>query len=154
MPTAAIGADVMVGFPGETDAEFESTRRLIEDLPFTYLHVFTYSARPGTPAAAMTNQVPVHEARERNRILRELAAEKKLAFMRSFIGKAVDAITLNVVGADATGEFTEALTDNYLKLRLRGRHEPNRWLRGRIKDVVDGALAGVRSQLELSETML
>ncbi len=84
MPTAAIGADVMVGFPGETDAEFESTRRLIEELPFTYLHVFTYSARPGTPAAAMPNQVPIHIARERNKILRDLAAEKKQAFMRTF----------------------------------------------------------------------
>ena len=59
MPTAAIGADVMVGFPGETDADFEETRALIAELPFTYLHVFTYSARPGTPAAAMPNQVPV-----------------------------------------------------------------------------------------------
>jgi threonylcarbamoyladenosine tRNA methylthiotransferase MtaB len=142
MPTAAIGADVMVGFPGETDAEFESTRRLIEDLPLTYLHVFTYSARPGTPAAKMPNQVPVHAARERNRILRELAAEKKLAFLRGFIGQAVDAITLNVVGNDDAGEFTEALTDNYLKLRLRGRHEPNRWLSAQIEDVVDEALAG------------
>ena len=142
MPMAAIGADVMVGFPGETDAEFESTRRMIEDLPFTYLHVFTYSARPGTPAAAMKNQVPVHLARERNRILRELAAEKKLAFMRGFVGKEVDAITLNVTGSDATGEFTEALTDNYLKLRLRGRHDPNRWLHAQIDDVVDGALVG------------
>src|SRR5256885_3332935 len=110
MPTAAIGADVMVGFPAETDAEFEDTRRLIEDLPFTYLHVFTYSARPGTPAASMPNQVPVHIARERNRILRDLAAEKKLSFMRSFVGKTVDAITLNVMGHDSNGEFTEALT--------------------------------------------
>ncbi len=142
MPTAAIGADVMVGFPGETDAEFECTRRMIEDLSFTYLHVFTYSPRPGTPAAAMPNQVPVHTARERNRILRELAAEKKLAFMRSFIGHAVDAITLNVIGHDGNGEFTEALTDNYLKLRLRGRHEPNRWLSAQIDDVVDEALSG------------
>ncbi len=142
MPTAAIGADVMVGFPGETDAEFAATRRMIEDLPFTYLHVFTYSARPGTPAAAMPNQVPVHVARERNRILRELAAEKKFAFMRSFVGKSVEAITLNVVGHDGNGEFTEALTDNYLKLRLRGRHEANRWQRARMEDVADGALAG------------
>jgi threonylcarbamoyladenosine tRNA methylthiotransferase MtaB len=142
MPSAAIGADVMVGFPGETEADFDATRRMIEDLPFTYLHVFTYSPRPGTPAAAMTNQVPVHLARERNRILRELAAEKKLAFMRSFKGKPLDAITLNVVSTDGDGEFTEALTDNYLKLRLRGRHEPNRWLRARVEDVVDGSLAG------------
>jgi threonylcarbamoyladenosine tRNA methylthiotransferase MtaB len=142
MPSAAIGADVMVGFPGETDAEFEATRRLIEELPFTYLHVFTYSSRPGTPAAAMPDQVPVHLARERNRVLRELAAEKKLAFMRSFVGKVVDAITLNVVASDGEGEFTEALTDNYLKLRLRGRHEANRWMRARVEDVAAGALVG------------
>ncbi len=118
---------------------------MIEELPFTYLHVFTYSARPGTPAAAMKNQVPVHLARERNRILRELAAGKKLAFMRGFVGKPVEAITLNVVGSDTDGEFTEALSDNYLKLRLRGRHEANRWLRAEIEDVVDGALVGVCS---------
>jgi len=140
MPTAAIGADVMVGFPGETDAEFEATRRMIEELPFTYLHVFTYSARPGTPAAAMPDQVPVQVARERNRILRELAAEKKLAFMRGFVGKVVEAITLNVVRNGGDGEFTEALTDNYLKLHLRGRHEPNRWMGARIEHVVDGVL--------------
>ncbi len=96
MPTAAIGADVMAGFPGETDAEFEATRHFIAELPFTYLHVFTYSARPGTRAAGFPNQVPIHVARERNRTLRELAAEKKLAFMRSFIGKPLEAITLNV----------------------------------------------------------
>jgi threonylcarbamoyladenosine tRNA methylthiotransferase MtaB len=159
MPTAAIGADVMVGFPGETDSEFEATRRMIEDLPFTYLHVFTYSARPGTPAAEMANQVPVHIARQRNRILRELAAEKKLSFMRGFIGKEIEAITLRSCGVGtpardvdtnsaevetSTSGFTEALTDNYLKLRLRGHHEPNRWLQARIDDVVDGALTGVR----------
>ena len=145
MPAAAIGADVMIGFPGETDSEFEATRRVIEDLPLTYLHVFTYSPRPGTPAASMLDQVPVHLARERNRTLRALAAGKRLAFMRSFIGKSVEAITLNVTGSDASGDFTEALTDNYLKLRLRGSHAPNRWLRGRIEDVVDGALLGVEA---------
>jgi threonylcarbamoyladenosine tRNA methylthiotransferase MtaB len=136
MPTAAIGADVMVGFPGESEFDFNETRRMIEELPFTYLHVFTYSARPGTPAAAMRDQVPVQVARERNRILRDLAAEKKLAFMRSFVGKTVEAITLNVFDCD----FTEALTDNYLKLRLTGLHEPNRWLKARVEQVVDGAL--------------
>ncbi|HET9307765.1 MAG TPA: MiaB/RimO family radical SAM methylthiotransferase [Candidatus Sulfotelmatobacter sp.] len=140
MPDAAIGADVMVGFPGETESEFEATRRMVEGLPFTYLHVFTYSARPGTPAAEMKSQVPVHVARERNRILRELASEKKLAFMRGFVGKSLEAITLNVTGNDPDGEFTEALTDNYLKLRLRGRHGPNRWQPARVKDVVSGSL--------------
>jgi threonylcarbamoyladenosine tRNA methylthiotransferase MtaB len=142
MPTAAIGADVMAGFPGETDAEFEATRRLISELPFTYLHVFTYSARPGTLAAAMPNQVPVQIARERNRILREIATEKKLAFMRSFIGKTLEAITLNVVHNRPGAEFTEALTDNYQKLCLRGRHGANRWISVRIEEVRDGSLVG------------
>lgn len=146
MPTAAIGADVMVGFPGETDADFDLTRRLAEELPFTYLHVFTYSPRPGTPAAAMRDQVPVRVARERNRILRELAAEKKRAFMHSFIGKAIAAITLRSgsvipIAADEV-VFTEALTDNYLKLHLKGTHEPNRWMRVTIEQVQDGTLLG------------
>ena len=147
MPSAAIGADVMVGFPGETDAEFEATRRMVEELPFTYLHVFTYSPRPGTPAAAMRDRVPVHIARERNGILRDLAAEKKLAFMRGFMGRDVEAITLRQESATAPAsrghtQHTEALTDNYLKLRLGGRHEPNRWLHARVDNVVDGALTG------------
>jgi tRNA A37 methylthiotransferase MiaB len=93
----------------------------------------------------MPGQIPVQLARERNRILRELAAAKKLTFMRGFVGETLEAITLNVVGHDADGEFTETLTDNYLKLRLRGRHEANRWLRARVEDVVDGALVGAIS---------
>jgi threonylcarbamoyladenosine tRNA methylthiotransferase MtaB len=142
MPTAAIGADVMTGFPGETDAEFEATRRLIADLPFTYLHVFTYSARPGTPAAAMSSQVPVQIARERNKTLRDLAAEKKLAFMQSFAGQSLDAITLSVARSSPDAEFTEAVTDNYQKLYLKGRHEANRWITAHIEGVADSALVG------------
>ena len=142
MPTAAIGADVMAGFPGETDAEFEATRRLIAGLPFTYLHVFTYSARPGTQAASMPNQVPVQVARERNRILRDLAAKKKMAFMQSFVGNTLQAITLNVIGSGPEGEFTEALTDNYQKLYLRGRHAANRWITAHVEELQDGALVG------------
>ncbi|HET8826885.1 MAG TPA: MiaB/RimO family radical SAM methylthiotransferase [Terriglobales bacterium] len=149
MPDAAIGADVMVGFPGETDAEFEETRHMIEDLPFTYLHVFTFSARPGTPAATMPNQIPVHIARERNRVLRELAAEKKLEFMRSFIGRELQAITLNVASEDERGLWTEALTDNYLKMRIRGTLEANQWLAAHVVDVENGELSGLlRSKAE------
>ena len=138
IPDAAIGADVMVGFPGETEAEFEETRRMVTELPFTYLHVFTYSSRPGTPAAAMPNQVPVQLARCRNRILRELATSKKLELMQSFVGKCVQAITLNVF----QGGFTEALTDNYLKLRLAGKHEANQWIYASVSEVAGGALIG------------
>ena len=141
-PAAAIGADVMVGFPGETDDDFAETRRMIEDLPFTYLHVFTYSSRPGTPSATMGYQVPVQIARERNRILREIAAEKKLAFMRSFVGKTFEAITLNLTHSGPESDLTEALTDNYLKLHLQGRHAPNCWMTVNIERVEDGALIG------------
>lgn len=130
MPHAAIGADVMVGFPGESDSEFAETRRMIEELPFTYLHVFTYSARPGTPAAKQPGQVPVAVARERNGVLREMAAAKKAGFMRSLVGTEVEAITLQTGGAD----FTEALTENYLKVRIAGRLEANRWLRLNIEE--------------------
>ena len=138
MPDAAIGADVMTGFPGETDAEFEETRHMVEALPFTYLHVFTYSARPGTPASGMPNQVPVRVARERNRMLRELAAAKKTAFVKSFVGTTMRAITLNV----AEQGCTEALTDNYLNLRLEGLLEPNSWIEARITGANDGVLSG------------
>jgi threonylcarbamoyladenosine tRNA methylthiotransferase MtaB len=138
MPDAAIGADVMVGFPGETNDDFEETRAFIEGLPVTYLHVFTYSSRPGTPSASMPDQVPVHLARERNRILRELAAEKKRMFMESFVGREVEAITLT----HFAGEHTEALTDNYLKLLLRGHHESNLAVRAEVHALaVDALLA-------------
>jgi threonylcarbamoyladenosine tRNA methylthiotransferase MtaB len=133
MPSAAIGADVMVGFPGETEAEFAETRRMVEELPFTYLHVFTYSARPGTPAAEQSGQVPVTLARERNRELREIAGAKKKAFARALVGSTVEAITLHARG----GNFTEALTDNYLKMRVSGELEANRWWRLRV-DGTDG----------------
>lgn len=142
MPTAAIGADVMVGFPGETDLEFEETRRMIDELPFTYLHVFTFSSRPGTPAATMPNQVPVQLARERNRILRDLAAEKKCAFMQQFVGQKIEAITLKVISETADGTYTEALTDNYLKLQVQGKHEPNRWLNAQVSSVGSNQLVG------------
>ena len=130
MPDAAIGADVMVGFPGETDELFEESRSFIAHLPFTYLHVFTYSSRPGTPSAAMAEQVLVHIARERNRVLRELAAEKNLAFRQRFIGQTLEAITLQTSGDG----WTEALSDNYLKVRLAGEHAPNKILQ---VDVID-----------------
>ncbi len=138
MPTAAIGADVMVGFPGETEAEFGETRRMIEELPFTYLHVFTYSARPGTPAAELPGQVPVAAARERNRELRELACRKKTAFMQSLVGTVVEAIALQTGGA----EFTEALTENYLKMKISGHHKANRWMDVRVEGVNGEMLLG------------
>jgi len=142
MPDAAIGADVMVGFPSETDELFEESRSFIEHLPFTYLHVFTYSSRPGTPSAAMPNQVPVHIARERNRVLRELAAEKNRAFRQSFVGRTLDVITLQAGGDD----WTEALSDNFLKVRLAGRHKPNEWIKVDIEGIGDENLLAVAQE--------
>jgi len=141
MPSAAIGADVMVGFPGETELEFAETQRMIEDLPFTYLHVFTYSPRPGTPAATHINQVPVAVARDRNHVLREIAAAKRTSFMRAQVGRVVEAITLR----SGDDESTEALTDNYLKMKIHGRLESNRWVEVRVQqagvDVLEGRVA-------------
>ena len=138
MPDAAIGADVMVGFPGETDELFEESRSFIEQLPFTYLHVFTYSSRPGTPSAAMPDQVPVHIARERNRILRELAAEKNLEFRESFIGRSLEVITLQT-GGDG---WTEALSDNFLKVKVFGKHTPNFHMATLISEAKGESLVG------------
>ena len=140
IPSAAIGADVMVGFPGESDREFEETYRLIELLPLTYLHVFTFSARPGTPAACLPQPVPAKVARERNRILRELGSEKKLAFMRSFVGGKLRAITLSSPTHESANHWTEALSDNYLSVRIGGRHASNRWIDIQVDGIEGGQL--------------
>jgi threonylcarbamoyladenosine tRNA methylthiotransferase MtaB len=115
----------MVGFPGETDAEFEETYAFIERLPFTYLHVFTFSARPGTSAATMPGQVPIHIARQRNKILRDLIASKNRDFRESFVGSTIDAITLQRGSAP---QSTEALSDNFVKVQVRGEHAANQWM--------------------------
>lgn len=127
MPDAAIGADVMVGFPGETDEEFEENRQFIEALPFTYLHVFTYSPRPDTPAAAMPDQVPVPVRKHRNRVLRELAAAKNRSFRASFLGRTLSVVTLD--------DERMSLSSNYLKVELLGPETPNR-----LRDVRVGGL--------------
>jgi threonylcarbamoyladenosine tRNA methylthiotransferase MtaB len=117
MPDAAIGADVMVGFPGETEALFEESRSFIEAMPFTYLHVFTYSERPGTPAAQMPGAVRMPVRKERNRVLRELAAKKNAQFRESLLGREFTAVTLDPPGL--------ALTDNYVKASLDLPYAPN-----------------------------
>jgi len=132
MPDAAIGADVMVGFPGETDAEFEESRQFIESLPFTYLHVFTYSERPGTPAAEAAAQVPMRLRKERNRVLRELAAARNLAFRESMVGRTLSAVTLHETGT--------ALSGNYLKVELAAPRDANRLVALRIGGVTAGGL--------------
>ena len=138
MPQAAIGADVMVGFPGESDDDFEQTRAFISSQPFTYLHVFTYSSRPGTVSAAMPGQVRGDTAHEHNRILRELAASKKREFQQGMVGGTLEAITLTHI----ENGRTEALTDNYQKLWLAGVHPSNQAVKARILAIEGEALVG------------
>jgi threonylcarbamoyladenosine tRNA methylthiotransferase MtaB len=123
LPDAAIGADVIVGFPGEMDANFDATAQFISRLPFTYLHVFSFSERPGTPAANLDGRVPAQAIRERARALRDLAQQKADAFRASQSGRTLRALTL----ARCNEDSTEALTGNYLKVRVPGRHRANEW---------------------------
>jgi threonylcarbamoyladenosine tRNA methylthiotransferase MtaB len=139
MADAAIGADVMVGFPGETDELFEESRQFIAAMPFTYLHVFTYSERPGTPAATMADAVPIRLRKDRNRILRDLADEKNAAFRQSLLGREFTAVTLDPPGL--------ALTDNYIKATLDLPYTPNRLVRLQARALTDqGVTARVLSE--------
>ncbi|MGU3373469.1 tRNA (N(6)-L-threonylcarbamoyladenosine(37)-C(2))-methylthiotransferase MtaB [Chryseobacterium sp. M5A1_1a] len=87
MPDAAIGVDVIVGFPGETEERFMETYNFLNDLPITYLHVFTYSERENTEAASMDDIVPIAERKKRNKMLRILSEKKKMAFYQTQLGK-------------------------------------------------------------------
>lgn len=112
LPEAGIGADVLVGFPGETDAAFENTRSWIEALPLSYLHVFRYSPRPGTPAAGFPDPVPAGVAKERAAVLRALGRAKREAFYRSCLGGIYPVIVEAWEGRP--GGWARGLADNYL----------------------------------------
>ncbi len=131
-PKPPSGADVMVGFPGETDQEFEESLRFIDSLPFTYLHVFTFSERPGTPAATAPDQVPIPVRKHRNRILRELAARKNLAFRQTMLGKTLSVLTLRQAGI--------ALSDNYLRVELASPRPANTLIEVEIAALTQGGL--------------
>jgi threonylcarbamoyladenosine tRNA methylthiotransferase MtaB len=118
MPDAAIGTDLMVGFPGETPRDFDLQRQAAEEWPLTHLHVFPYSDRPGTAAARMEGRVPVAEIRRRAEELRAIGREKTARFYARMVGRELPALTIE--------DGSLALTDNYLKLRVtpgRARNE-------------------------------
>jgi threonylcarbamoyladenosine tRNA methylthiotransferase MtaB len=133
MPDCAVGADVMTGFPGETEEEFEDSRAFIESLPFTYLHVFTYSERPGTPAADSPTQVPQDVRKRRTRILRELSARKNREFRVSMAGRTLSAVTIE--------DGRVALSENYLKIALAQPREPNQIIDVHIGGLTQDALS-------------
>jgi threonylcarbamoyladenosine tRNA methylthiotransferase MtaB len=128
LPDAAIGADVIAGFPGESDEDFRATEEFIARLPFTYLHVFSFSARPGTAAAAREGQVPPSVIRTRARRLRDLAARKAAEFRRSQSGRTLRALTLRPKKNGAT----QALTGNFLQVCTAEPHPANTWVDIRI----------------------
>src|SRR5467141_182226 len=144
LPHAAIGADVIIGFPGESDEEHAATLAFIESLPFTYLHVFSFSKRPGTKAAALSNEVPGAVIKRRARELRALGESKATAFRLSQLGRSLRVLTLRSSdSADASQlDTTAALSTNYLKLRLSGIYPPNNWLDVSISGETGTALVG------------
>jgi threonylcarbamoyladenosine tRNA methylthiotransferase MtaB len=113
-PEAALGADIIVGFPGESEAEFSELREFLESSPLTYFHVFVFSPRPNTPAAGWT-QVRDGDKRRRSAALRQLSDRKRLAFQRSFLGRELDGVVIKKSGASA-----RVLTGNYIDVRVAG----------------------------------
>jgi threonylcarbamoyladenosine tRNA methylthiotransferase MtaB len=132
MPDAAIGADVMTGFPGETDAEFKETVRFIEEQPFTYLHVFTYSERPDTAALRQGSPVPQGIRRERTHVLRQLSDQKNLAFRHRMVGKTLSAVTLEERGM--------ALSSNFVRIAMDRVRNPNEMVNLNIGSASDRGL--------------
>jgi threonylcarbamoyladenosine tRNA methylthiotransferase MtaB len=146
MPDAAIGVDTLIGFPGESPRAFEQTRALIQALPVTYLHVFPFSPRPGTPAAGFPDRVAAGEIKRRCSVMRALGQSKKTAFYNRFKGRR---LTPLIEGRrdPATG-LLRGVSANYIPVLLAGPdHLQNHLVTARIQglqgpDAVSGSLAG------------
>jgi threonylcarbamoyladenosine tRNA methylthiotransferase MtaB len=140
VPDAAIGADVMVGFPSESDQDFEQTLDLLQQHPITYLHVFPYSRRPGTPAATLQPRISEAVQQQRGWKLRVLGADKSREFRSTFLGKTLSVLTLG--NAPAPGG-TAAISTNYIKVELpETRVEANQMLEVKATDVTTEGLLG------------
>jgi len=139
LPHAAIGADVITGFPGETDSDHAATLDFVASCPFTYLHVFSYSQRPGTRAAALPHQLPGHVIKRRAREFRALAARKSAEFRQSQIGRTLRVLTLRRDPADDPS-FTPALSENYLTVQLPVALPPNQFVEATVTHAQDNRL--------------
>jgi len=117
-PDACIGADIITGFPGETDADYNSGYAFIKSLPLDYLHVFTYSIRESTPAAAFDGKIDPEKARDRCHSLRALSQEKAERFRRRLIGKTLPVIILGA--KDTRTGYPRSLSDNYIQVLIQG----------------------------------
>lgn len=136
-PALTVGADVMVGFPGESDREFQESYEFIRSLPFAYLHLFPFSARPGTRAWALhtENPVPAAAVAERMNALRLLAIEKTRAHRARFIGTELPAITLHTPSMLTASGRTAALTDNFIPVEVAASLPANQLVDVRITGI-------------------
>jgi threonylcarbamoyladenosine tRNA methylthiotransferase MtaB len=125
-----LGTDCIVGFPGETDEQFKHTYEFVKRMPFTYLHVFNYSKRPGTIAAKMPNQVPPEKRKSRSKRLIRLGKKKRTAFMKSLIGRVENALVQGP--ANQYSRFSLALTGSYAEVYIKRDEE----LSGRLLPVM------------------
>ena len=141
LPHAAIGADVITGFPGESEDDHAATLAFIERLPFTYLHVFSFSKRPGTKAGTLSNEVPGAVIKRRARELRALGEAKAAAFRQSQLGCTLRVLAL-IPGDRNAGAYTPALSSNFLRVRLQGNHPANIWFDALISGEAENALVG------------
>jgi threonylcarbamoyladenosine tRNA methylthiotransferase MtaB len=132
VPGASIGSDIIAGFPGETDEDFDHLVAYLEGSPLTHLHVFPYSDRPGTAASAMSAKVHGVVIRERGRRLRDLGRTLTERFRASQVGTTHRALTLE--------DGTLAVTGNYLKVRIPAGRARNEWVRVRMTSENDGEL--------------
>ena len=145
VPDLCIGTDVMVGFPGEGEEEFAQTRALVEDLPLAYLHVFSFSERPGTAAVRMKNHVPAPLIKARSRTLSELSRLKRLAFYQGYVGRAMEVL---FESRNKEGVWT-GLTDNFVRVGVRSVEELSNTLRPvLITGVSEGLAIGHLMDLE------
>ena len=141
LPHAAIGADVITGFPGETEDDHAVTLAFIESLPFTYLHVFSFSQRPGTKAAALSNEVPGAIIKRRARELRALGEKKSAAFRQSQISRTLRVLTLHPSN-ELPDRQTSSLSSNYLRVFVGGVFPANQWLDVRLNSCQGTCLVG------------
>jgi threonylcarbamoyladenosine tRNA methylthiotransferase MtaB len=132
IPGAAIGSDVIVGFPGETDEDFEELTRYLEGSPLTHVHVFPYSDRPGTIASTLGGRPPGAAVRERARRVREIGQRLAQRFRDAQVGTTHRALTLE--------DGSLVVTGNYLKLRIPPGCARNEWVSVRVASHDDGEL--------------
>ena len=134
LPHAAIGADLIAGFPGETEEDHSTTVRFLKDLPFTYLHIFSYSQRPGTKAAALPNQLSGSVVKRRARELRAQGEFKSAEFRATQIGRRLRVLTLGRGTDSRNPGSTSALSENYLTVHIPAPLPPNQFLSVIITD--------------------